>query len=82
LCPGCGLQRAIHHLFRLEFKEAFLANPILIPGLLLVFLLIYVQYFVGRNRFPKIDYFFSSRKFIFSVFLAIILFWIGRNFNI
>jgi hypothetical protein len=29
-CPGCGSQRAVHHLLNAEFKEAFALNPLLI----------------------------------------------------
>lgn len=28
-CPGCGSQRLIHHLFHLNFEEAFKYNPLL-----------------------------------------------------
>ena len=42
-CPGCGSQRALHALLHLEFKEAFLYNPMVvisIPFLLLLALLL------------------------------------------
>ncbi len=32
-CPGCGSQRALHSLFTLEFKEAFLYNPLAVIAL-------------------------------------------------
>ncbi|MCU0451667.1 MAG: DUF2752 domain-containing protein, partial [Bernardetiaceae bacterium] len=39
-CPGCGSQRAIHHLLNLRVGKAFAANPLLVislPYLLLGF---------------------------------------------
>ncbi|MBX2895302.1 MAG: DUF2752 domain-containing protein [Cyclobacteriaceae bacterium] len=29
-CPGCGSQRAVHHLLNAEVKEAFSLNPLLV----------------------------------------------------
>lgn len=36
LCPGCGSQRALHHLLHLRFDQAFVHNPALLaaPALL------------------------------------------------
>ncbi|MDR2801840.1 MAG: DUF2752 domain-containing protein [Prevotellaceae bacterium] len=78
-CPGCGSQRAIHSLLHLDFKQAFLYNPLLIPALLLVGLLVYLGHFGGKNRFPHLYRTLSGTKFTWAVFIVIVLFGIGRN---
>jgi hypothetical protein len=78
-CPGCGSQRAIHSLLHLEIKQAFFYNPALCFAIPLVVLLIYLEYFGGRTRFPKLHQLFSGTKFITEVLIVIILYWIGRN---
>jgi hypothetical protein len=79
-CPGCGSQRAIHSLLHLDFKQAFLYNPLLIPALLLAGLLIYLGHFGGKNRFPQLYRILSGTKFTRAVCILIVLFGIGRNF--
>ena len=78
-CPGCGSQRAIHLLLNFNFKEAFFSNLLVIPALLLVVLLVCMQFFGGKNRFPRLDYVLSSSKFIWVVLVVIVLFGVGRN---
>jgi hypothetical protein len=78
-CPGCGTQRAIHSLLHLHIGQAFCYNPLLIPALLLVFLLVYLSCFGGKKRFPTLYRKLSGTRFIFSVLLVILLYWIGRN---
>ena len=78
-CPGCGSQRAIHSLLHLDFKQAFLYNPLFMPALLLVGVLVYLGYFGGKNRFPRLYRILSGTKFTWTVFLVIVLFGIGRN---
>jgi hypothetical protein len=78
-CPGCGMQRAIHSLLHLHIGQAFCYNPLLIPALLLVFLLVYLSHFGGKKRFPELYRKLSGTKFIFSVLLIIVLYWVGRN---
>jgi hypothetical protein len=78
-CPGCGTQRALHCLLHLNIGQAFCYNPLLIPALLLISLLLYLNYFGGRQRFPKLYRILSGTRFIFSVFLVIMLYWALRN---
>jgi hypothetical protein len=78
-CPGCGTQRAIHCLLHLDVRQAFLYNPILMPALLLVLLLIYLNNFDGKKRFPRLHRTLSGAKFTWTVLGVIVLFGIGRN---
>jgi hypothetical protein len=78
-CPGCGTQRAIHSILHLEIKQAFRYNPALFIAIPLVGLLIYLENFGGKTRFPKLHRFLSGTKFILGLFIIIILYWIGRN---
>ncbi|MDR1406304.1 MAG: DUF2752 domain-containing protein [Prevotellaceae bacterium] len=78
-CPGCGSQRAIHSLLHGDFGQAFSDNPLVPPALLLVALLVYLEHFGGKNRFPRLHRFLSGSKFIGTLAAAIILFGIGRN---
>jgi len=78
-CPGCGSQRALHHLLNLEIKDAFYLNPLLvisIPYILIGFLFEYLP--IG-NRW------YGVRKFLFGptaikvILVVVVAFWIGRN---
>jgi hypothetical protein len=78
-CPGCGSQRAIHNLLHLNIEQAFLYNPALLFAIPLTALLVYLEYFGGQTRFPKLHQRLSGSKFIWGIFIGIILYWIGRN---
>ncbi len=50
-CPGCGSQRALHHLLHGRYAEAFAHNAVLIIALpLAVIHLIVVRRMAGRGR--------------------------------
>ena len=78
-CPGCGSQRAVHHLLHLQIKEAFSSNPLLIIAIPYILICIYMEYFGGKEKYPYIRQSLYSRTAIYTVLLTIILFWIGRN---
>ncbi|MBK5720471.1 DUF2752 domain-containing protein [Dysgonomonas sp. Marseille-P4677] len=78
-CPGCGSQRAIHHLLHLRIKEAFLSNALLILVIPYIILCIYIEYFGGKEKFPKIRKIVFSKTAIWGILIIILLFWIGRN---
>jgi hypothetical protein len=78
-CPGCGSQRAIHHLLNFEVKEAFALNPLLlvsIPYLLVGFLF---ETVVLNERMLTIRKFLFGSKAIQVILVAVLSFWIGRN---
>lgn len=77
-CPGCGSQRALHHLLHFNFLKAAHNNIILIIGLIAI---IYhygiklINYYFTKN----IKSIFNTNKTLLIVLLLIILFWILRN---
>jgi hypothetical protein len=78
-CPGCGGQRAVHHLLHFEFGKAIQDNALfifLIPYLALLF-----YYEIRRIYFgiPKPRNFFTSNKIIWIFLIALLVFGILRN---
>lgn len=76
-CPGCGSQRAIHSLLHLEFKEAFLYNPLVIISIPFLILLA-VAALVKESRpgfYNKVNSSLLSKKLL----VIIIVWWIVRN---
>ncbi|MFC4674216.1 DUF2752 domain-containing protein [Dysgonomonas termitidis] len=78
-CPGCGSQRAVHHLLHLRIKDAFTSNPLLVIAIPYILICIYLEYFGGKEKYPRVRQWLYSKKAIYTVLLVIILFWIGRN---
>ncbi|MCL2040601.1 MAG: DUF2752 domain-containing protein [Bacteroidales bacterium] len=81
-CPGCGTQRALHSLLHLKIKQGLLYNQILILAIPLVLLLIYLEHFNGKNRFPKLYKTLSGKTFIMITLIFILIYWVGRNVTI
>ncbi|QTV06302.1 DUF2752 domain-containing protein [Faecalibacter bovis] len=81
-CPGCGTQRAIHHLLHLEIAEAFRFNALFVlfsPLILVVIaLLIYNFIFDKSVRLP----FLANKYFLIVIIVIILLFGILRNIPI
>ena len=76
-CPGCGSQRAIHSLLHLEFKEAFLYNPLVIISIPFLILLA-VAALVKESRpgfYNKVNSSLLSKTLL----AIIIVWWIVRN---
>ncbi|MDR2955429.1 MAG: DUF2752 domain-containing protein [Prevotella sp.] len=78
-CPGCGSQRAIHHLLHFDLKNAFLSNSLLVIAIPYILIGIYAEYFGGKERHPKLKAIFYSKNIILFILVSIIAFWIGRN---
>ena len=80
-CPGCGSQRAIHHLLHGDLKTAFGLNPFLILSLpLIIYGLgakVYNYLFEASHRVML----FYDKRFIYGYFGLAILFAIARNIN-
>ena len=51
-CPGCGSQRAVHALLHLEFKEAFLYNPMVVISI--PFLVLLALAAITKDSSPKL----------------------------
>lgn len=78
-CPGCGSQRAIHHLLHLNIMGALKQNTFMVLALPYIFLGIYLEYLGGKRRFPGLEKIFFGRWSAVVVLSVIVAFWIGRN---
>ena len=81
-CPGCGSQRAIHHLLHGDFMAAFWINPLLfisIPIILYAFGLRAYNY-IFQTQF-RVNIFYR-KGFIYGYFGVALLFWVVRNISI
>lgn len=80
LCPGCGSQRAIHHLLNLDLLGAWRMNPLLVialPYLLLGLILKPLSRHNARGT-RLLDQLYGYRASVVAL-VVIVLFWIGRN---
>jgi len=78
-CPGCGSQRALSSLLHGDIRDSLEYNP-LISLFLPLFLI--AAYYYCRNLFrtdQKAIYLVYSNKFVVTILLVILSFWILRN---
>lgn len=80
LCPGCGSQRALHHILNLEIQTAFSHNPLLVISIPYLI----AGAFIDRLPNPSIQMlrwrqFFFGRTAIILILFIILSFWILRN---
>ncbi|MBE5034279.1 DUF2752 domain-containing protein [Gallalistipes aquisgranensis] len=78
-CPGCGTGRALYHILHGKIAEGLAYNPILTVALPYVFLLLYLQYFGGRVRFPRLYDVLTGRRAIGIVLTVLAFYWVLRN---
>ena len=76
-CPGCGSQRAIHHLLHLQISEAFLDNALLI--ILLPLLLVFMVIEYGRTSLSRLRKKINHPLLIWLLLSIIGFWWIFRN---
>lgn len=80
-CPGCGSQRAIHHLLHLNVTEALRANMLLVVSVPYLILGAWFD-FAGTRGSPKAErirtLLYGSRA-MWVVLGVILMFWAGRN---
>jgi hypothetical protein len=78
-CPGCGSQRAVHHLLNFDFRGAFNANPLLV---------ISIPYIIGGFVFDYTNlskYIPGVRKTLYGthaiiiVTIIVLIYWFVRN---
>ncbi len=79
-CPGCGSQRAIHHLLNLNIGSAIKANALLVFSIPYVLLLISAEFFKSKSRFfNRLYKILFSTGAIWGVLLVIVFWWFARN---
>lgn len=76
-CPGCGSQRALHSLLHLEFKEAFLYNPLIIISIPFIILLCTAS--LCKESHPHLYNTLNSSIVSRSLLVIVIVWWILRN---
>jgi hypothetical protein len=76
-CPGCGSQRAIHALLHLDFKEAFLHNPMIIISI--PFLILLAAAFILKDTHPGLYKKMNSSLLTILLLILMIFWWIFRN---
>ena len=79
-CPGCGSQRAAHGLLRGDLAEAFSYNPLAVVLLPYLAVCIYLEYFGGKWRMPRVRRVLMGKEACVILLAAFILFFLVRNF--
>ncbi len=78
-CPGCGIQRAVHHLLHFRLGQACHYNVLAVAALPLIALLIYLENLGGKRRFTKLHQRLTSSRFSIVVLGLILVYWVLRN---
>ena len=80
LCPGCGSQRAIHHLLNGNLINAWHDNPMMILSIPYLMLGLTFRFIPLRNiRLQRIEHYLFHGRAISIILFILILYWIGRN---
>jgi len=80
-CPGCGSQRAFHHLFQGDFLTALMYNPFIIFLVPYVLLGVYIEYIANRNN-PRISHvrsIFFGKWAILAIAVITLFYTVFRN---
>lgn len=78
-CPGCGTQRALHSLMHLKIWDALKQNAFIFFAIPYIFVGVYIEYFGGKQRYPKLERVLFGRYSAIILFVGIVLYWIVRN---
>lgn len=76
-CPGCGSQRALHHILHFEFLEALKDNALFVV-MIPILLMIGITWFF-KSKFKILETVFNSKWFAISLLFLITLWFVGRN---
>ncbi|PHQ55327.1 MAG: hypothetical protein COC16_05420 [Lutibacter sp.] len=77
-CPGCGSQRATHHLLHFNFEEVLQQNVLYFFGLLFIgyyLTITSLNFFLKKNIY---NYVYHPKTPLI-ILIVILLFWIARN---
>jgi hypothetical protein len=78
-CPGCGSQRAIHHLLHFNVAGAFRENALLVLSLPYILLAFLFEYAGLKKRWPKVRKFLFGFNAILILLVIVISWWVIRN---
>ena len=79
-CPGCGSQRAVHHLLNFELISALKENLLIVfglPYLLIGFILKKIEN--PSIKLIQLRKLFYGKRAMYLLFIIIIIYWIVRN---
>ncbi len=77
-CPGCGSQRAVHHLLHLNLTGVAGNNFLFIPAALLL-IYHYIHPWIALKFNRKLPNVFYYKKTPWIILFVIVLFWFLRN---
>lgn len=81
-CPGCGSQRALHHLFHLEIEQALQYNGLLIlffPLLMYVLAIWCYNFIFNQHKSIRL---LNNNRILLGFFIIIVVYGILRNIAI
>ncbi|MDR3252234.1 MAG: DUF2752 domain-containing protein [Tannerella sp.] len=80
-CPGCGSQRAFHHLFNGNFRAAFVYNPVMLVLIPYILLGIFIEYVASQQwrTVSHIRRIFFGKEAVLILAAVIALYTILRN---
>lgn len=79
-CPGCGSQRAVHHLLNLNVRSAFFENALLVISIPYLLLGYFFDNFSTEGKIIKsLGQKLYGRRAIKIILLIIFHFWLLRN---
>ena len=76
-CPGCGSQRAIHHLLHLHLLKAINYNALMVFSIPLLFFLIIAD--LTKKKHPQLYLLSRSPILSWSILAIVLLWWLIRN---
>ncbi len=80
LCPGCGSQRAIHHLLNFNLAAAWRMNPLFVIALPYLALVLLLKPLSHRSpRCARLRDLLLGYRASVVILVVILLFWVGRN---
>ena len=78
-CPGCGSQRAIHHLLNGHWQEAFRQNALLVISLPYLAWGAVLEHSAWGKQKPELRKFWLGTRAIAVIFVVVVAFAVLRN---
>jgi len=78
-CPGCGSQRAVHHLLHFNFVYALRENTLLVISLPYILLAFLFDYAGLKTRWPRVRKVLFGFNAILILLVIVIGWWVIRN---
>ena len=79
ICPGCGVQRAVHSILNGEIIKGIYFNPLIVLSIPYVFLLLLMDIFKLKYKLPKLYQTLYGQKAIWILLIILVSYTILRN---